>query len=147
MPNSPIIVGLLAFSLTACVFALVKGGRAERLGAAVILANMLLAVVGEHFFPKSILLWLDAGTATAMLVIAVRYASPWLGGVMLLYAIQFGLHAFYFVAQRPRDTLHVTVNNVDFLAISLCLVIGTAMSWRERVRTQAAKAAALAARV
>ena len=45
MPNSPIIVGLLAFSLAACVFALVKGGRAERLGAAVILANMLLAPI------------------------------------------------------------------------------------------------------
>lgn len=146
MPNSPIIVGLLAFSLAACVFAFLKGGRAERLGAAVILANMLLALIGEHFFPKSILLWLDAATATAMLLIAVRYASPWLGGVMLLYAIQFALHAYYFVAQKPRDTFHVTVNNLDFLAISLCLVIGAAVSWRQRVRTQSGRSAGLAER-
>ena len=51
----------------------------------------------------------NAGLATALclLVIAVRYASFWLGGVMLLYAAQFSLHAFYLVTSRPIDIDHV----------------------------------------
>lgn len=137
MPNSPIIAAFVAFGLAACLLAFTKGDRAERLGAIVILANLLLSMAGEHFFPKSILLWLDALTAVAMLAIALIYASPWLGAVMLLYAVQFGLHAFYFVMARPRDTFHVMVNNLDFLAILACLAIGAAMSWRRRFRRAA----------
>lgn len=134
MPNSPIIIALLGFSLGACVFAFVKGGAAERLGAAIILLNIVLAAACEYYFPTSILLWLDALTAVSLLIVAVFYASPWLGAVMLLYAAQFTLHAFYFVTARPRDHFHVVVNNVDFFLISLCLVIGTAVTWRRRVR-------------
>jgi heme O synthase-like polyprenyltransferase len=116
-----------------------KGSGAERISALVILANLLVSSAGEHFFPKSILLWLDAITAVGMLVVALRFGSPWLGVVMLLYAVQFALHAFYFVVQKPRDTFHAMVNNIDFLAISVCLVIGTAISWRNRVRRQKRK--------
>jgi hypothetical protein len=134
MPNSPVIVAFLTFGVAACIFAFVKGSAAERIGAGVILANLALAVAGEHFFPRSILLWLDAITAVALLIVAVVYASPWLGAVMLLFAAQFTLHAFYFVTDRPRDRFHVVVNNVDFLAIIVCLIIGTAVSWRRRVR-------------
>ena len=134
MPNSPIILALLGFSLGACLFAYVKGEAAERIGAGIILLNMVLALAGEYYFPKSILLWPDALTAVSLLVVAVFYASPWLGAVMLLYAAQFTLHAVYFVTARPRDHFHVVVNNVDFFLISLCLVIGTAVTWRRRVR-------------
>jgi heme O synthase-like polyprenyltransferase len=134
MPNSPIIIALLAFSLGACVFAFLKGEAAERIGAGIILLNMLLALAGEYYFPRSILLWLDALTALSLLVVAVFYASPWLGAVMLLYAAQFTLHAVYFVAARPRDHFHVVANNIDFFLISLCLVIGTALTWRRRAR-------------
>jgi hypothetical protein len=137
MPNSPIIVGFLTFGLAACLLALFKGGAAERLGAAIIFANLVLAMAGEQFFPKSILLWLDALTAIGMLAIAILYASPWLGGVMLLYAVQFALHAYYFVAERPRDPFHVMVNNIDFLGILTCLAIGTLVSWRRRARAKA----------
>jgi len=134
MPNSPIIIALLAFSLSACLFAYIKGETAERIGAGIILLNIVLALAGEYFFPQTILLWLDALTAVSLLIVAVFYASPWLGAVMLLYAAQFTLHAFYFVTARPRDHFHVVVNNVDFFLISLCLVIGTAVTWRRRER-------------
>jgi hypothetical protein len=137
VPNSPVIVAFLTFGIAACAFAFLKGSAAERIGAVVILANLALAVVGEALFPKSILLWLDAITAAALLVVAVVYASPWLGAVMLLFAAQFTLHAYYFVAARPRDRFHVIVNNLDFLAIIVCLVIGTAVSWRRRMRGMA----------
>jgi hypothetical protein len=60
---------------------------------------------------------------------------------MLLYALQFALHAFYSVTQRPRDLPHAVINNLDFFAVSLCLVIGTAVSSRRRRRALAQAAA------
>jgi hypothetical protein len=138
MPNSPIIVALIAFSVLSCVFAFLRGDEPERIGAGVIFANLLLTLGGQAFISESVFsiaqLTLDAVTALALLVLAVRYASLWLGAVMMLYALQFALHAFYSVTERPRDLLHAMVNNLDFFAISLCLVIGTAVSWRRRAR-------------
>jgi hypothetical protein len=122
------ILGLLS-----CLFAFVKGGQAERIGAAVILANVLAYMVNETQFHIAIAnLAVDAVTALTLLAVAVRYASFWQGAVMLLYAAQFALHAFYFVTERQRDVLHAVVNNSIFLAISGCLIIGTAMAWRGR---------------
>jgi hypothetical protein len=135
MLNSPVIAGLLAFSLAACLFAFIKGGMAERIGAGVILANLIITVANEYLFQNQVMgLAIDGLTAFALLALAVRYASLWLGCVMLLYALQFTLHAFYLVSERPRDMLHVVVNNVDFFTISLCLVIGTAVAWRRSLR-------------
>jgi signal transduction histidine kinase len=129
------IAGPLVFSLAVCLFALTKGDAPERFGAAVILANMLAATIFELAWRSQIaLLAIDALTAVLLLVIAVRYASFWLGAVMLLYALQFALHAFYFVAERPRDALHVVLNNLDFFTVCVCLAAGTAVAWRRRRR-------------
>ena len=59
-------------------------------------------------------------------------------GAMLLYAAQFTLYAFYFVTERPIDRFHAIVNNLDFSGITWCLVIGTAVAWRRRVKLAAA---------
>jgi hypothetical protein len=135
------IAGPLVFSLVVCLFAMLKGGSAERGGAIVILANMLIGVVIEATGPTQIeILSLDAFTAAALLIMALRYASFWLGAVMLLYALQFALHAYYFVLERPRDFLHVVLNNLDFFAVSLCLAAGTVVAWRRRRRAAAALA-------
>jgi K+-sensing histidine kinase KdpD len=123
------------FAVLACVFAFYKGGWAERIGAAVILANTIAYIVNETTFHNSVAnLIIDALTAVAFLGVAVRYASFWQGAVMLLYAMQFSLHAFYFVLERPRDMLHVIVNDVVFFAILACLATGTALAWRRRRR-------------
>src|ERR1700761_8345861 len=130
-----------ALGLLACLFAFAKGGRAERIGAAIILLNILAYAVNETqiHYP----LWnlvIDAVTALALLAVAVRYASFWQGAVMLLYALQFSLHAFYFVTERPRDTFHVIVNNAIFFAVCACLILGTALAWRRRLAEPAASA-------
>lgn len=135
------IAGPLVFTLAVCLFAVVKGDAPERFGAGVILGN-LLAGIGIEAISRSPLLFLanDAVAAVLLLVIAVRYASFWLGAVMLLYALQFALHAFYFVAERPRDLFHEIVNNVDFFAVSVCLAAGTAVAQRRRRRLAEAPA-------
>ena len=123
----------------ACLFAFVKGGRAERIGAVIIYANILAYIANETLIHGQVVsLVIDGLTAASLLIMAVMFASLWLGGVMLLYAMQFSLHAFYFVTERPRDVLHSVVNNTIFFAVSACLIIGTALVWRRRSKAQAA---------
>lgn len=129
---------LLSLVLVAvCVFALWKGGPAERTGAAVIIVLVVLERLA-HVLPQGwwpiISLCGDALTALGLLVIAIRYASFWLGGVMLLYAAQFTLHSFYLVTGRSSDTpLHIVISDLNFAAILVCLTAGTMMAWRGRV--------------
>ena len=124
-----------------CLFAFWKGGRAERFGAAIILGNLVTYIVNETFLwghlqgQQIISLVIDGVTAVSLLAVALIFASFWLGAVMLLYALQFSLHAFYFVTDRPRDTLHSIVNNTIFFAVCGCLIAGTALVWRRRRRT------------
>jgi hypothetical protein len=138
MPTSPIVLGLVALTLGVSLFALLKGGPAERAGGAVVGANLLLSIISGFFLPEGVQtlarLTLDGLTALSLLVVAVRYASFWLGGVMLLYAAQFSLHAFYIVMSRPIDLFHIRINNVNFLGISVCLALGTLVAWRQRVK-------------
>lgn len=149
MPTSPIVLALTLLTLGICLLALWKGGQAERIGAGLILANALLSSVGDLLFPHMDLavLWLvgDGLTALGLLIVAVVYASFWLGGVMILYAILFTLHSFYFVTNREVDLFHARVNNLDFLGISICLAIGTIIAWRRRIAARKAAAAAEAA--
>lgn len=140
MPTSPFILGLITLTLGISLFALWKGGPAERLGGAVVGTNLILSVVSGFLLPPSLepiyRLTLDGLTALSLLVIAVRFASFWLGGAMLLYAAQFSLHAFYLVTSRPVDLTHVRINNMNFLGISICLAVGTIVGWRHRVLTR-----------
>ena len=129
---------LLSLILVAvCVFALWKGGPAERAGAAVIIVLSLVERLA-HAFPQPwwpiIALCGDALTALGLLIVALRYASFWLGGVMLLYAAQFTLHSFYLVTGRSSDTpLHIVISDINFAAILVCLTAGTMMAWRSRL--------------
>ncbi len=146
MPTSPLIIGLISLTLGISLFALWKGGPAERLGGAVVTTNVLLALISALFLPPSLeslsRLTLDGLTALGLLVIALRYASFWLGGAMLLYAGQFSLHAFYMVTSREIDLTHVRLNNLNFLGISICLAAGTIIGWRRRVVSRRAAAQA-----
>lgn len=120
-----------------CLFALWKGGPPERFGASLIVAIILLTRLVDLVTPDSALpilrLASDGLTAVGLLVIALAYGSLWIGGVMLLYAAQFTLYSYYFVTERPPDLFQAMVNNIDFLLIHLCLVIGTLVAWRRRV--------------
>jgi len=140
---------VLALVLLGCGFALWKGGTAERLGAAVILLNTFSYMAADSLIPEGmrglLILGIDGLTALFLLGITLRYGSPWLGAVMLFYAVQFGLHSFYFVMDRPPDLLHAIINNVNFSAEILCLTIGTIASIRRRMKAARVQAAGLGA--
>ena len=136
LPNLNLVV-LWTSGVAVTVLAIWLGGLPEKIGATL---NLVCAVAAEvaHLVWGSqdaglALLSVDFILAMGFLGLAVRYASVWLGAAMLFQAIQFSLHAFYMVAERPHDLLYYRVNNIDTIGISLALVIGTIMAWRRRL--------------
>jgi hypothetical protein len=128
---------LLIMTLASGAFALWKGDMPARIAGVLNIAN---AVV----LPLSRLLMLthtsevlqlagDFAWAVGLLLLAVRYASLWLGVSMLLQAAQFSLHAYYLVAERPNDLFHAWVNNLNVLGISICIAVGATLAIRRRV--------------
>lgn len=119
-------------------FALRKGGPAERATAVVVIINVLIGQSGQWIAPKSdalIRLINDGLTAIVLLAVTVRYGALWMGGVMLLFAVQFAMHSYYMVTERrPGDYLNALINNINFMGIIWCLVIGAAVAWRRRVK-------------
>ncbi len=118
--------------------ALLKGGLSERYGVVIVLLGAAFAVLTHMFVPtalQSMLLLAGEGAMGAgFLLLALRYASPWLGGAMLFQAVQFSLHAYYLVGELPRDHLYAVINNLDTLGVLACILLGTLLAWRKRIR-------------
>jgi hypothetical protein len=136
------ILILTGLTLSVCLFAILKGGPAERRGAILILFMLAvgrsLKLVSPAEIRPLVDLSSDAVLAVGLLLLTLQFGSPWLGVTMLFYAAQFTLHSFYLVTARPEDSFHDLVNNGNFLAIHLSLIVGTVMSWRQRRRLAAA---------
>ena len=143
MPSLAQTIDIL--SALCCLFAFWKGGAAERAAAAAVTVNLLIGQIGHALAPElnsQIRLVNDGLAALILLVVAVRYATLWMGAVMLFYAAQFSMHAVYLVLERKGgDYLHALINNLDFIGINLCLVAGVIAAWRNRVRARRASAA------
>ncbi|HEY8573786.1 hypothetical protein [Phenylobacterium sp.] len=140
MPVEPLLAALILFGVSACVFALIRGGKDERIGAAVILANLVAALINELLGQAQIgTLLIDGITALILLGVAVRFASAWLGAVMLLYGLQFTLQAYYLVMDRARDVLSVRLNNLDFFLVCLCVAVATALTEIKRRKVAAGR--------
>ncbi len=123
---------LWILSVATVLLAWLRGGPAERLGATMILVGNLL-VVAVHFLvpvePLALaLLMTDAALAVGFLIVAMRYLSPWLGLAMILQAIQFSLHAYYLVGEKPHDYLYRAINNFNTFAILLIILAATILS-------------------
>jgi hypothetical protein len=136
------LVWLLLWALLfgVCAMAFVWGGKAERIGAACILAQWLLTGLIELTLPTNLRaipnLINDGWLAMVFLVLALQSTSIWLGGAMLFQAAQFSLHAFYMLNERPKDVLHFAINNADSFGILVCLGLA---SLAVRSRTRAAR--------
>jgi hypothetical protein len=134
MPNSLLVIGLWLTVLAACVFALVRGGPAERLGGALTLAISLSFLAVNALVPEPARpiphLVLDGVLAVGFLVLAVRYASLWLGAVMLLQGIQFSLHAYFFVTKLTPGVTYAVVNNAVTIGTIIGLICGTVVASR-----------------
>jgi hypothetical protein len=129
---APIV--LLLVLLGTCLYAWFKGAAPERLGAAFLLLATIAARVIDVGLPpearQAPTLIGEGLLALGFLVLAIRYASLWLGAAMILQGIQFSLHAFYIVMERHHDRLFAVVSNLVTLGIILCILLGTTIAWR-----------------
>jgi hypothetical protein len=141
MHMSAFMIFPLAVMVTVCALALARGGPPERLGAVIVLGTMvgveLIHMLAPQDMRSVLLLGIDGLIAGGFLLIALRYTSLWLGGAMLLQAVQFSLHAYYLVTQQRLDHNYKTINNIDSFGVLLFILVGTVLSWRKRA--QAAK--------
>jgi hypothetical protein len=137
-----IVLGLLLLTALIGALALWKGGSPDRLATMMIVASIVVGFLGNEFIPgyRGVgSLIIDAATAFGFLALVLRYGLPWLGIEMLIFSLQFALHAFYFVTGRPpNDALHATINNANFFGVVAALLFGTIGAIRRR---QAARAA------
>jgi hypothetical protein len=107
------------------------------MAAVVVIVNVTIGQTGKVLAPdadSTIRLINDGLTAMVLLGVTIRYGALWMGAVMLFFAAQFTLHSYYLVTERPKDSLHAVINNIDFSGIIWCLIIGTAVAWRRRAR-------------
>jgi hypothetical protein len=117
-------------------FVLWKGDGATRV-AAVAYAVLEIATlvvrpkVGE-VSGETVLLALDFFCAVIFLILAVRYASLWLGAAMLFQAAQFGVHSYYLVMELPHDLMHAWINNADDWGILISMIVGAVLAIRRR---------------
>ncbi len=123
---------LWILSVATVLLAWLRGGPAERLGATMILVGNLLVVAIHFLVPGELqalaLLMGEAALAVGFLIVAMRYLSPWLGLAMILQAIQFSLHAYYLVGEKPHDYLYRAINNFNTFAILLIILAATILS-------------------
>jgi len=127
-----------AATLLVCGLAWAKGAAAERWGSAIILIGAVAAGLIQVLLParpETIALLLSEGLySLAFLILALRYASPWLGGAMILQAIQFSLHAYYLIGERAHDQTFNLVNNLNSIGVLICILFGVFASWRKQAR-------------
>jgi len=125
----------LALPIGTCGLAIIRGGFAERVVASIVALSVPVgfAVMQLPADAQPVTeLVADGVIAFAVLALAVFLATPWLGAVLLLYAGQFALHAFYFVSSRPVDKPYALLNNAIFLAVTISLLVGTVGTLRKR---------------
>src|SRR5690242_18103284 len=100
MPDISVRLLINIFSVLGALFALWKGGVAERSAATIVIINTIVGEGSHWLAPNSddiIRLVNDGLTAVGLLVVTVRYGAPWMGGVMLFFAAQFAMHSYYMV--------------------------------------------------
>ena len=134
------LVAILGWTATlaVCGLAWIRGGPAERWGSLIVLAGSIVYSLIQLFLPpasQSVVNLLCEGIyGFAFLTWALLYTSPWLGGAMLLQAIQVSLHAYYIVGERPHDTTYGMVNNLNSIGGLIYILLGIVSSWRRRTR-------------
>jgi hypothetical protein len=126
----------MAATLGVSAFGLWKGDTPVRYA---VLTRLLVEFATLIINPKfgdvggeSVLLVVDFAFAVILLVLAVRFASLWIGAAMILQAAQFSLHAYYLVMELPHDRLHAWINNTDNWGILISICLGTILAIRRR---------------
>ncbi len=141
--------------VVSCLFAWIKGGAGERIGASVFCAAVLGTLAEEMITHQAtpVLgeLLLDTVAATAFLALAIRYNNLWLGTAMIVKGLQLALHATHLTdgddPYLAGFNLYAASLNFlsDLTCLSLIAATLSAIKERRRRRARASQAASPAA--
>jgi hypothetical protein len=132
--------------LAACGFAALRGGEAERWGAAAIcgqwlVGGLVLLMTGlgaSHSGSVSLmLLAADAALAVALLILALRFTKLWLGAAMLLQGLLLALHAAAMAEFGLSFATYASFNDVTSTGLIALLVGATFMAQKKGLRPEA----------
>ena len=119
-------------------FALCKGGRAERWGAALIFVTNVMgdaaSFAGGPDFPYFINFVLDLTLPVGLLLLAVSFSSLWLGFAMLLQGVALACYAMQSTGDGLQRHQYAHWVNMLTTLMLLSVVAGTSASWRRRLR-------------
>ena len=134
--QSQILLGLILFSVT---FAWWKGGRPERVGALfngviAVGVTVIQALLNDALQTLPILI-ADGVLAIGFLILAIRYASLWLGAAMILQAMGFMMHSALLLGliADPEYAYYAAMNAMS-AGVILSIILGTAYAWAVRRR-------------
>lgn len=134
--SSLVVLVFWACLIGVVVFAWWRGGAPERIAATAVLTGALFVEFIHAILPRGAqagaLLLGEGVLALVLLLAALRYVRPWLGVAMVLEGVQFSLHAYFFVVEKPHNYFYSVVNNLVTIGVLLCLVTGSFQAWRQR---------------
>ncbi|MCA3719962.1 hypothetical protein [Phenylobacterium sp.] len=137
MPLGEIIFQVLVYALAVIIplWALVAGGRAERLSAIFFIVATVASKSVEQMSPPQhagvIFLGIDGLMALGFLILALVYRHLWIALMMFTMAGVFSIHAFYEMTDRDLDWTFALMSNLATLVLLTSLAIGV---WTSRRR-------------
>ena len=128
----------LVLVIASCAFALFRGGSAERWGSLLIIADYVAADVAMLLdwprFPVTAVFVLDFILAVALLIVAIRFSSLWLGAAMMLQSIALCSYGLAATGDGLHGVGYIRLNNILSFTMYGCVIAGTIASWRKRIR-------------
>jgi hypothetical protein len=121
-----------------CLFALLKGAAAERMGSLIVIicymATEVAVILTLPNFPVHIAFISDFILAFGLLIVAFRYGSIWLGFAMLLQSANLCSQALAFTGEGLTPGSEVVLNNALSLLMGASIAMGAFLSWQKRRR-------------
>lgn len=129
-------IGLLTLVFT-LILAWAKGAPGDRAGATAVAVGWIVALALQPLLPHDeqllMLTFVDGALAAAMLVIAIRYSSLWLGIAMLLQGGVLALHSVALGGGISARNYFVALNISSF-SMLFAIIAATVASWLHRRR-------------
>ncbi len=137
-----IVVGVgILLPISTCLFAWIKGGKPERLGAALFFAagmgTLSFEMLTHQSTPVIAELMLDSAVAIGFLALAIRYNNLWVGAAMMVKGLQLAVHATHLTddADPMFAGFNLYAAGLNLISLVLCLILigGTVASIRRRM--------------
>ncbi|MFM8374554.1 MAG: hypothetical protein ACKN9P_00595 [Phenylobacterium sp.] len=128
-----IVIFALAIAIPS--WAMIAGGRAERICALIFVVATVASKSVEQVFPikhaGTIFLTIDGLMALGFLALAMIYGHLWIALMMVAMAGFFSIHAFYEMTNRDLDWTFALTSNLATVILMASLAIGV---WTSRRR-------------